>query len=1294
LKERRPNTILTPVLPKNLRTLWTETSPDKAIARAQRLLEKGRPDSAVAALQDAIDAGGEDPRLRMELSKILMTLGQAREAAEGFKGALKSLPDMRHQLAELVEWARANQHEAEPLHEVLAEHHVSRRDFTAAFDSLEKVGKDRLRALLESRLVNLSRFLSKGPDQSIPRSALPLTYFAALVYEALGEDRKAMESYRRIVENHPTEMETVERRLRGVVARHFRSAPLRASLAEIYLSAGQEERAVEQFVEMVDLDSETAPRAAAALDELADKLPEPSAALWGLVKVRRSAGAVPELIHAAGRLIATGKHLDELHDLLEKFTLEGKHDPRLQLLIGETAQRGGKIGRSIAAFTSAARHPSAQVRGLAREALERMLESHSEESRLLEALADIAVQEGRTDEAVQHLDGLAKVSEEQGAVARRLQSILLSDPENDKAEALMERLASELDDPGLPAAFLRRRLRRGAEELPGARQAIASLKARHPGDPRVRLAAAEAKAASDEMKGAWTELKPLLDSTTGPDPTLLHLMVLIGSSSLELCREISERFFTVAPALAGSPEGQFALGEMAARSGDMAAAAEAFRGAASFSPAAAAEVIESIRTTSRLADSSDALLALVDLLIDSGEFVKAAEILSQSESIAGVPAPVMAKLQKAFRADPENSDLRIAMAAALAAGGNAAHARRLIEDGIRRAGGAAPPSLHLAAGDAWLREGNVTESVRSYSRAMAQEKTLAGQVGRHLERVLAVDVGHAGAHLALGRSRLLDDRSRDGVNALLTAWSIRPALGGAILKDLAYAAHSFPLEPQVDLARAQILLGQGEVEASSDALGAALRTSPGIAPEVLVRLQAIVKGHPSCARAHLHAARAWRIQGRCGEASKAFLAAAETDAGLMEQAMVGLADLMKTFPTEPFPHTARARLEEARGQVAEAADAIQAAMDRGAPDEGILENLRRLAAVEGPGQGRALLALGRGCRISGIPDEAAAAMEKAAMVAPDLLPRIREEVAELVKEIAGSPEARLASARLALASLSPEEALEEGERLFDLTPASWRQITDLAVEIDEAGGDPTRCAWLRARAFVAGGDYDAAANLLQERIPECDSDLKGKMCLLAARVERRRGGRELAERFMSEAASLAPDREEFLNTIHEETVASARSAARTHSTTSDLWRALRASLDLGDAEGAGRIGALLGLEASARGTGAEPDRQAAREALAAIACLEGRYGSAAELLEDSPASPLRVFALRRAGRLMEAAVCLEETESPAGGMQQSARDLYRRLAAEEFLGEPGCLEAETTLEFSGPLGSEGSKGDE
>jgi tetratricopeptide (TPR) repeat protein len=1280
LKQEVRKPILAFVLPKNIRTLLAETSPEKALTRATRLMEKGRFDSAASVLADALEAGGEEPRLRVKLSEILIVSGRTKDAAGGFRSALRTLPEGHLHLGEVLEWARVNNHDAQPLLEVQAEHLISRRDFAGAFRALERMDKDALKAFLDARGSNLNRYLEKE-DNAVPRSALPLLYLVALIREALGDDPHAVDVYRKIVRAAPGEIGHVEQRLQGVAARHYRSAPLRGAMAEIFMAAGQIPRAVEEYVQMAGLDPEAVDRAAEALEEVVTVSSDPAPVLWGLVRVRRASKDLDRLIHDAGRLIATGQFADDLQRLLEALMADGNEDPRLQLLTGETMLRAGQKARAVAAFSAVARHDASEIRLLARQSLNRMLEEHPDEPKLLEAVTDNAIRDGNLDEAIDHLSRYVALPGGAAKAAIRLQAILLTTPDHAGAEALLERIAPELDNPGITAAFLRRRVRAGADEAAGALEAIASLRARHPQDPELRIAAAEAHAVRGEWRQAWEEILPLLDSTTGPDPSLLHLMVLIGGSSRELSREISGKFFSLAPALASSPEGQFALGEMAVRSGDMAAAAEAFRSAASCSASAAAETIETIRSLCGPDLQGEAALLLVDLLVEGGNYTGAAEVLSTATKLPGVPAPLMEKLQKAFRANPEQTELRIVMAAALAAGGNAAHARRLIEDGIRRAGSSAPATLHLAAGDAWLREDNLTESVRAYSRAMAQEKSLAAEAGRRLARVLEMDVGHPGAHLALGRSRLLEGHSRDGVNALLTAWSIRPALGAAVLKDLAYAAHAFPLEPQVDLARAQILLGQGEVEAASDALGSALKTAPSIAGEVMVRLQAIVQSHPSCARAHLHAARAWRLQGRCGDASKAYLAAAEIAPDLMEQAATGLAEMIKSLPDEPGPHVARASLCQAREQMGAAAEAYRVALEKGAAPEAALEPLRRVATLGGPTRGRVLLELARACRSQGLCEEAAGALEEGAAASPDLLGTIRQEMESLFEAHPDSAPVLTTRARLALAALEPGAALPDAESLLDLHPSRWGAVADLAFEIAEAGGDPARCALLRARSCLVGGDYNTAADLVEEWMPRTDGKIRLQICLIRARVERRRGQSDAASRWMMEAFSLAEDKEEFLAVLHAESVAASKAAAQCGSTASELWRALRAALDLGDAEAASRIAASLGLEHVLEGHGTAQDVQAAREALAQIASLRGEYGSAADLLLEAPASPLKAYVLQRAGRLMEALACMEALGGDDAGLPAAA-ELYRRLAAEEFLGEPACVEAETQLDFS------------
>ena len=72
----------------------------------------------------------------------------------------------------------------------------------------------------------------------------------------------------------------------------------------------------------------------------------------------------------------------------------------------------------------------------------------------------------------------------------------------------------------------------------------------------------------------------------------------------------------------------------------------------------------------------------------------------------------------------------------------------------------------------------------------------------------------------------------------------------------------------------------------------------------------------------------------------------------------------------------------------------------------------------------------------------------------------------------------------------------------------------------------------------------------------------------------------------------------------------------------ERWRAIRALLDLGDADGAERLAREIGLSEESAAGGKLEEAVAAREVLARISCLRERYGEAARLLEPAPPSAL------------------------------------------------------------------------
>jgi hypothetical protein len=100
------------------------------------------------------------------------------------------------------------------------------------------------------------------------------------------------------------------------------------------------------------------------------------------------------------------------------------------------------------------------------------------------------------------------------------------------------------------------------------------------------------------------------------------------------------------------------------------------------------------------------------------------------------------------------------------------------------------------------------------------------------------------------------------------------------------------------------------------------------------------------------------------------------------------------------------------------------------------------------------------------------------------------------------------------------------------------------------------------------------------------------------------------------------------------------------------------------------------------GADAKAGEMGAAEVRARIACLQGRHADAAEILAAEPPSALKAWALRKSGRLVEAAACMLEMAPRGSEPSPAIRDVYLELAASEFLGSAGSIEAETTLQFS------------
>jgi len=1222
---------------KDLKDLFGENTPERVILKARKIAAKGRSDQAIAILKDGVGRLGEDPELRTEMATLCLASGRVKEAAEALRALLKASAAHTARVEEYIGWARTHHAGIEPLYEALAEGHIARRNITAAVDCLEHLDKKALETSLAARLTNLNRFLEKE-GASVPRSAVATLYLAAAGYEALGDWQKAVDSYKKILSALPSEITLVDDRLKALVGRNYRLTPLRLLYAEILEGIDRKDDALEQYLTTLEVDPRAAADVAAALDRFLERAPDDPGLQWAKVKVYLAAGSLPEALDQCGRLIDAGLLLPEIEKLIDELSASGKESVDTQLLLARVSIAQGKASRAVTAVAAALGNDAGQ-RGI--EALERIVEVFPGEARPYQILAEHHLKAGRIDRAIEIFKALRVVDPGSApSIAARLQSVIVADPGNTAAQELLEEVAIEAGDAAGAVPFLRRRLRQGKDEARRVLDTLRTMLIASPGEKGLKLAAAEASVALEDPEGGWAFLKDMLSAQSQPDQDTLHMMVLCAGAS-EASYAAAEAFLA-SPGLpwAGKAEVSFALGEAAARVGRFRDAIALIRKAAAACPDAAEVCKEAIRSFGRSTrvEGGENRAVLAEALLEAGDQPAALEVLRGTKSMpSDVAARLIARLNAALRADPRNLSLSGALAEVYLLGGHTERAMQLARAGL--AGRKDPESgpLMMIYGDALVAAGKSAEATKAYASAPRREPSLAAESIERLRRIIQLDMGLETAHFALGRLLIHGEQINEGVNELMTAWSIRSDLAPQVIADLDRCARQYPGDPAVEFARAQLLLGTGDPVAAAECLGTQVGRDRELADEILTRLEGIIARNPDCARAHFQLARACLVKGWVTRACECMLKAHELDQGLAEAVRAALGEVILAFPDVAEVQLARGVMYERHARPLPAAEAYRvAARMGGAAGRDALARLRVLGASCGEGEvrGRIQLILAQAARHLGEFAEAIESAGEAMNAAGGLAADVCAELNQLALARPGDAMVRMERARCHLALQSLESAARDLSEALRLDPSTAGKVTGLARRILERRPDLKEAVMVLAEALELSDDPAQAARVLDDALETSEGRDDLDLVLARRRVASASGDAEGAARLLERAFRTAPDKDALLAALHQEAL---------------------------------------------RQPPSEADRTGDEQEILSL-LLTGNLPAAGERAQRMQASSLKAWALQLCGRQAEAAACLRSMlETPGAAAGYAA--LHDRIVCRELLGEAEALMALTPVRF-------------
>ncbi|MBI1950299.1 MAG: tetratricopeptide repeat protein [Acidobacteria bacterium] len=1261
----------------------TQSAESRAVSKALKCFSKGQMDKAIEILTEAKAASPENTDILFDLSRYLVLASRGSEAAEALRTVLRRNPKIYQRANEMIEELRARHAPVSPLFDAIAEHFIRQDDFKSALEALERMKADEIRAFMPRHRGKWEGLRKSAPDARMARTSLHSAYYLALCHEALREYDLAASIFRIVAKNNPEDLPKIIKRLEALLAKDYQNAALRVAVGDLFLRSGREEEAAQQLGLVLETDPRGGP---AVADRLAEYLKEK--------------GEKPELrfilvsAHLAAR--QSGAALEEMRPLIDSGALLDRVVPVLESLAAADPARAAEARLLLASALARRGQPQpavdillaiAEEKGLAaiREPLEAIAAAAPGSAKAHHLLADLHLAEKRGSEAVDCLrKARAAAPQEEGLLVPRLVRILEADPSCPDAHLLLSDLLIRSGERGRAIVVLRHLVREAPASAGEAVARFAAILKENPSSARARIGSAEADL---EMKRFPEALQQLREAAaSGPElaAEFLRTVALLAEAAPGLHEGVAALLREIEPRTELKHAVRFALGEAHFFGGQVAAAGAAFRELLQAAPERAGEIKAALERFDRDSpEAAEARVLLATLCLDRGDYQGALAELSRGGASPALLDRIIARYEEILRAAPDDLAARAAFVETLAMARRFDRVLSLGAETLKLKDDASTARVSLAMGDALREKGDGDTATKRYFAAYGRDRALGAAVIERLRRLIEAEGSLPLGSLALGKVLASEGLCGEAVDSLRAARASDPKLADTVLSELQRLRDSFPADPQPALEMLVILLDSGDHKRAVQAISPLLDARPDLAPVLAGHLDRILKADPQQPFATFEMARALQHLKLLPRSAATYLAAFRLDASLAPMILKRLHEMIDAAPGCPDPYLAACAIHAARGKFQSAAEKIEQAL-KNLPGE-VERLLPRLEEIQKQNRNSApvSLMLADACLRAGRYDKALAAFGEAARRDPSLQDRACAGIEAVVKAAPDLGEGYLWRARMHARRMQVDLALADLKEAARLAHHLGPRIIEEAEALRERAPESHATILLLADHYVAAGKDAEATRILQEALARGGSRAERLATLVRLwRVAASGGDEDAARQYLSEAARLSPDRNQFLLRVHDTHLALLRAVLGRlrgqieHGSRrgAEMQAMLRALLDLGQIQEAAAV-----LERHA------PDldpREAAR-LRAEIALHQGDYPRAAEHLMRLGASQALAFAASRAGDFALAARTLETLIKRSGdpGLQVALARVYRQLVAADLMGGRRRLAGETRISF-------------
>ncbi len=1235
---------------------------EKTLAKSAKYLAKGKLQAAIEVVQAALERAPESALLLLEMSRLHLRMGKREDHAACVRRALKTGPESVELVETFAAELRQSGDDVIPFYETLVEHHLRGRDLGRGIETLERI-RGEVPACRDRALPRAHKLLADSPGRPVNPQLLHTVYLVALCHEVTGQYPAAAQLYSAVLERNPQEAEPVLARMAVVLLRDHRNLALRLKLVGGLLRQGKVPQALEQASLALDIDPASAAQVAALLDSAARQAADPGPLRLSLARARALEGRIDDCLDALRPRVEAGQDLDAAVAMLEDLARRHEEHAGILALLSEVYLQRGKPREAVAAFARLSNPPADVAESVYRRALQKDAACVP----ALQRLVDLLAASSRGQEAGALVEqALAVDPGRAAALGPQLLRLLAADPGDRRAHLIMARVQAQAGERERAGALLRRLLSGDAHS---AAEVTAALEAFPPPEEgveearHVRVARLEACLARGDLEAASAAAEAALgrEPAALPDalPAVLRLVAAQPAGAARLSALV-EPFAGRADCAVAS---RFLAGECAAAGGNVAAAIEHWKACATSSPGAVPAVRQALARERERPDAPPEIDGLlIDLALEQGDFAAAAATLT--EIVARRPQAAAACLDRYVRLlheRPDNLDVRLGLCAAYVACRQFDQALALGEETLRMEDSAATAPLNLTLAEVLLERGEARRAIKRLLHALARKRDLGPEVVERLERMRQQNPSLPIVHLALGRVLGLLERHEEAIDSLTEAWRLDAGQADLVLDELQKIQARHTPGPVMRLLLARIWATKRDYGKATEAIGQMLDVDAGQARSVLLVADKILSEVPDLAEAHLVRGRALLAQAAVPAACEAFEKALRADPEIAGRLLTWCQKAMEADPAAPEPCLLACDLHRVQKRPAAAGEVVAAALAKGLP--GRERFVQRLAALteENREDGSLLLTLANEHLATGNAEGAMRALAEA--VGRDA--SLTEAAGEVVERaLAAQPDmasAYLVRARLKARRGKVDLGLADVREFLRRTPS--RRADTLPVLSVLRKREPRHFGVLTALADVLVEErrFDEAAALFKEGLAAC-TDPAQKLALFMRqwRLHLAQGKEALARQVLENAQALAPDRNQFLDAVHQmmleraqESVQELRERARSGTAAAGEVETLVSTLVLlGDGEEArevlSRHGALL-------------ERPRFARLHAAIAERRGDYRRALEMGRAGGIDRRLIHCAERAGEI-------EEAHRLLGRLVEEGRDvaLEPRLARYEL----------------------------